>query len=96
MPKCYFLAHIDIVDEAEYKKYLDGTDSVFVKFQGKYLAVDTNPETLEGEPACGRTVIIEFPDEVELRRWYDSPEYQCILRHRLKAARCTATIVHGL
>lgn len=96
MPKCYFLAHIDIVNEAEYKKYLDGTDEVLAKFKGKYLAVDKNPETLEGERAAGRTVIIEFPDEAELRRWYDSPEYQEILRHRLKAARCHAMIVHGL
>lgn len=92
---CYFVARILIHDEAEYGKYLEQADEVFSRFSGKYLAVDKSPATLEGEPVAGRVVIIEFPDEAELRSWYNSPEYQGILKHRLKAAECSTLLVRG-
>jgi uncharacterized protein (DUF1330 family) len=93
---CYFVARIKISDEEEYGRYLEHADEVFSKFSGRYLAVDKSPETLEGETEQGRVVIIEFPDESELKRWYYSPEYQEILKHRLKAAECETAIVKGL
>lgn len=92
---CYFLAHIDIHDEEEYQKYLKDVDEVFSKFNGTYLAVDANPTTLEGVWSYSRVVLIRFDSESELRRWYESPEYQLILKHRLKAANCDSIIVHG-
>lgn len=94
--RCFFFARIDILNEEEYKKYLDVTDAVFAKFKGKYLAMDDAPEALEGNAGSGRVVLIEFTDERELRRWYDSTEYQGILKHRLTAADCKAMLVHGL
>lgn len=93
---CYFVAQIRINDMEEYQKYLDGTDEVFSKYKGKYLAVDGTPEVLEGTWSYGRIVIIEFPDEAELKRWYESPEYRAIARHRLKAAKCDTLVVKGL
>lgn len=93
---CYFIAQIQIDDPEEYQKYLAGIDEVFSKFKGKYLALDVNPEVLEGNWPYGRIALIEFENEGELKRWYESPEYQAILRHRLKAARCDTILVKGL
>lgn len=93
---CYFIARIQIQDAEEYQKYLEQTDQVFAKYEGTYLAVDENPAVLEGECAEGRVVIIRFPTEAACMRWYQSPEYQTILRHRLKAARCDTLLVKGL
>ena len=45
----YFLANIRINDEQEYQRYLDRADDVFSNYKGSYLAVDKNPEVLEGE-----------------------------------------------
>lgn len=92
---CYFIARIDIHDDREYEKYLAGVDEVFAKFHGKYLAADSLPEPLEGDPAPGRIVLIEFPSREELLRWYRSEEYQRILKHRLAAASCEAVIARG-
>ena len=92
---CYFIARIQIHDEAEYTRYLAQCDEVFARFNGRYLAVDEAPVALEGEPDVGRMVVIEFPDEASFHAWYDSPEYQAILRHRLSGARCTASLVRG-
>ncbi len=37
--------------------------------------------------------MIEFPNEEEFRRWYESPEYQAIVTHRLKGAKCDTLLV---
>ena len=92
---CYFVARIRIHDEAEYNRYLGQCDEVFARFNGRYLAVDRSPVLLEGSPEEGRMVLIEFPDEAAFREWYDSPEYQDILAHRLAGADCTSVLVHG-
>ena len=93
---CYFVAHIDVRNAEEYRRYLDGADAVFSRYGGRYLAVDTSPEVLEGAPPAGRTVLIEFPSREELLRWYHSEDYQHLLRHRLAAADCHSLLVEGL
>jgi uncharacterized protein (DUF1330 family) len=92
---CYFVARIEIHDPVEYSRYLDACDEVFARFNGRYLAVDPAPIPLEGAPEAGRMVIIEFPDESSFHRWYESKEYQVILKHRLAGAHCTASLVRG-
>jgi hypothetical protein len=49
----------------------------------------------EGEWPWTRTVLLKFPDEAALQRWYGSPEYQTILPHRLKAANASIAVVKG-
>lgn len=93
---CYFLAQIVINDQEEYQKYIEKAVDIFSRYKGKYLAVDDNPEFLEGNGESRRIVLIQFPDEYELKRWYNSEEYQRILKHRLKAADCTTFLVNGL
>ncbi len=89
----YFIANIKIRDEDEYQKYLINVDNIFCKFNGKYLAVDKNPEILEGNWNYSRTVLIEFPDKESLKKWYYSSEYQEILKFRLTGADCDTIIV---
>lgn len=90
---CYFIAQIDIRDPGAYQAYLDGVDRVVESYGGLYLAVDDAPIPLEGDWGPGRVVIIGFPDYEQARRWYVSPEYQALLRHRLGAAECRAMFV---
>lgn len=92
----YFIAQVRINDEDEYQKYLDGCDEIFAKYKGEYLAVDNNPTVLEGEWSYTRMIVIRFPSEDELRRWYQSSEYQNLLQYRLNAAKCDTLLVKGL
>ncbi len=92
---CYFTALINIHNPDRYKQYLEGYDEIFYKYNGKVLAVDEKPGLLEGSWPSKRTVIIEFPDEVELRRWYESEEYQFIASHRKAASTSSIAIIHG-
>jgi uncharacterized protein (DUF1330 family) len=91
----YFVAHIGINDFEGYEKYLARCDEVFAHYGGEYLAVDDNPDVLEGDWSYTKTVLIRFPDEVEFRRWYESPEYQNILKYRLRAGKCDTVLVKG-
>ncbi len=61
----------------------------------KPLAVYGTQHVLEGDGPQG-VVLLEFPDAAKARAWYDSPDYQAALAHRLKGARYRALLVEGL
>lgn len=92
----YFIANIKIHDAQEYEKYLNGCDEVFAKYKGEYLAVDESPVVLEGEWNYTKVVLIRFANDADLRQWYESDEYQQILKHRLSGATCDTVVAHGI
>jgi uncharacterized protein (DUF1330 family) len=91
----YFVALIDIHDPQRYDEYLAGYDEIFARYKGQVIAVEDNPRALEGKWPAGRTVLIRFPDDRELRRWYESPEYQELAAHRRAASVAQIAIVSG-
>ena len=91
----YFVAQIKINDSSEYQKYIDESEAVFSKFKGEYLAVDNEPEVLEGDWNYTRNVIIRFDNKEDFKDWYYSEEYQRILKYRLAAAVCDTVLVKG-
>jgi uncharacterized protein (DUF1330 family) len=90
---CYFIAQISVRDRDEYRKYLDGFDEIFARYKGIVVAVDERPTVLEGAWPFGRTVLIRFPDEEEARRWYDSPEYRELVKHRHRSSEANIVLV---
>ena len=91
----YFIAQINIHDNAEYEKYLAGFDEVFARYRGEVIAVDDNVRVLEGDWPYGRTVLIRFPDEDALLDWYESPEYQELARYRRRGSMANIVAVVG-
>jgi len=91
----YFMASIRIRDDREYQKYLDRADEVFARYKGTYLAVDNEPQVLEGDWDFHRAVLIRFESREDFKAWYDSPDYQDILKYRLHAADCDTILVRG-
>lgn len=92
----YLIAQITIEDRAEYKKYEAGFVEVFQQHNGRVLSVSEEPEVLEGNWACTRTVLLQFPDREQAMAWYESPEYQAIIVHRLAASSGNVIIVDQL
>lgn len=90
---CYFIAQINIHDRDEYQKYLNGYDEIFEKYKGIVITADENPEILEGEWPFERTVLIRFPNEDEARRWYESPEYQELVKHRHRSSEANIILL---
>jgi len=91
----YFIAQIRIKNEREYQKYTDKAGAVIKRYNGKYLAVDNNPIILEGSWKYTRTVLIAFERKNDFDAWYDSDDYQTILKYRLEAADCDTILVKG-
>jgi len=91
----YLIAKIEIDDREEYAKYEAGFIDIFMKYKGKMLAVDEDPEVLEGEWPATRTVLVEFPDSKAAHDWYDSEEYQTLAQHRFKASDGNIIMIKG-
>ena len=92
----YFIASLKIKDEAGYQDYCQAMHGDMASFSGKYLALDSQPEVLEGQWNYTRCVLIEFESEAALRHWYDSPEYQAIIDLRKNSTDGDIIIAHGV
>lgn len=91
----YFVVNIKINDQLEYQKYINKADEVFSKFNGRYVVVDDNPKILEGNWDYSRIVIIEFETETDFDNWYNSTEYQEILKYRIRASQSDGILAKG-
>ena len=91
----YFVVNIKINNQLEYQKYINKADEVFSKFNGKYLAVHDKPKILEGNWDYSRVVIIEFETEEDFNHWYNSKEYQEILKYRIAASTSDGILIKG-
>jgi len=54
-----------------------------------------NMAPLEGDPPDG-VIMLEFPSVAAAEAWYQDPDYQAALPHRLKSSSFRAFIVSGL
>jgi uncharacterized protein (DUF1330 family) len=92
----YIVARITINDRERYAQYEAGFLEIFAAYKGRLLAVDDNPEVLEGDWRCTRTVIAEFPNHEEALAWYRSDDYQTLAEHRFAASDGEIALLSGL
>jgi uncharacterized protein (DUF1330 family) len=92
----YILAQLRFTDLPSYRRYQAALPAVFDKFQGKVLAADEAPVSLEGALNQDKVVILEFPDESEALRFAKSPEYRAISVDRHKGAESIFALIKGI
>jgi uncharacterized protein (DUF1330 family) len=95
MAKGYWIARVDVRDQGEYKKYVEGTAVAFAKYGAKFLARGGRSEAMEGVSRA-RNVIIEFESVERAVECYRSPEYQAARAFRAPAADGEIVIVEGV
>lgn len=91
----YIIGQVTVHDLTEYSKYLAGIGNTFAPFEGRVLVAADEVEVVEGKWPKARTVVLEFPSMDHARRWYNSPAYQGIIQHRLKAATSNLILTEG-
>ena len=91
----YARAFVEINDREHYAKYEAGFMEALVPFGAEILAVDEDPNVLEGEAPKGRIVLIRFPSAEKLDTWYNSDAYQAILPFRKAASNGHVISVKG-
>ncbi len=89
----YVINNMRIHDREAYDRYVRAFLPLFLKHGGEVLALQDDPQPLEGAWPFARTVILRMPSEEALRAWYESPEYQPLMRQRLAAAECHIVVL---
>ncbi len=92
----YWVAHVNITDPETYKNYSDRAPAALLKYGGKFLARGGRHETLEGDAAQTRVVVLEFESLERALECYHSPEYQEAKTFREGAADIHLAIVESL
>ena len=92
----YFIAQLKIHNQQLYLEYLKELKSYFDNYSGRYLVSSDNPVILEGNWNYNRLVLLEFPNQEELDRWYYSPEYQSTIKLRHDSSEADVIVVDGL
>ncbi len=95
MPKGYVIVTEAIHDAAGMAAYGRAAAPSFPESGAKVVAVDAQPQVLEGEWHGNQTVVLEFESVEAARKWYDSPAYQAAKVLRQAAAECNAVILSG-
>lgn len=75
----------ETIDPAEMSIY-GGMASATLASHPVTLLSRYHPMTVLEGPDAEAVLIVSFPDAAAARKWYDSPEYQGALQHRLKGA----------
>jgi uncharacterized protein (DUF1330 family) len=91
----YVIADVDVTNPAGYEPYRPLAAASIARFGGRFIVRGGAADLLEGAPAPGRTVVIEFPDADTAKRWYFSDEYQQALKIRQANSTARVILVEG-
>jgi len=93
--KAYILVQVDVSNPQQYGEYTKLSPGIIEKFGGRFLARGGRTATLEGPPARGRVVVIEFPSFERAQEFYNSPDYVAARKLRAGAASAQFVLVEG-
>jgi uncharacterized protein (DUF1330 family) len=92
----YLIAAITAVTDPErFAVYRRGVGATIAAYGGTYVTGRGTPERLEGEWQPLGITVVEFESAARIREWYESAEYQELLRMRKGAASVGIVIVEG-
>ncbi len=92
----YLISQVEVVDETLAGLYRELAALSIEKFSGKYIVRGADAVSLEGKSTGRKIVIVEFPSEQQLIKWYNSDEYSQALRYREKALVRDLFYVEGI
>ena len=90
-----FDLNIEVKDPVKFAEYREKAAPLIKKFGGRYIIRGGDLRRLEGNPPLNRLVALEFPTVEVAQRFYDSAEYQPILKLRLDSTRSDTVLAEG-
>lgn len=93
----YALIELEVENLDAMKPYIEAVPATIAAHGGKYLVSAGNTEVAEGN--LGQypvKVVLEFASAAAAKGWYNSPEYQAILPHRMKNSKCNFVWAEGV
>jgi uncharacterized protein (DUF1330 family) len=92
----YMIVEAVITDLARFREYAERNPELVARHGGRYLAMRTASEALEGDWEGVRVVLSEWPDMDAARRYWNSPEYAVLKALRQGTGRFRVMLVDGL
>lgn len=92
----YVIVEIEVIDPVGYETYRKLAGASLAAYGGRFLVRGGVTETLEGDWQPKRLVVLEFESGDQVRRWYNSPEYQEAKAIRERTANTTMVVAEGL
>jgi uncharacterized protein (DUF1330 family) len=92
---CYFLAVVDKHDPARYADYSKVNRAIVSGLDAKVHAVTDEINTQEGDFDATSVVLLEFPDDAEFRKWWESEEYAAVKPIRLESSTLRFAVTFG-
>lgn len=94
MAKGYWIARLNVDDQAAYASYRALNAVAFAKFGGRFI-VRGGPYMLAKGEGREHNVVIEFPSGDAARACFASPEYQAALKYLAGAGPTDLVIIDG-
>jgi uncharacterized protein (DUF1330 family) len=91
----YIIADVTVTNDTQYAEYRQWSTAAMQAYAAKVLVRGGDPQTLEGDWAPTRIVVLEFPDAERARAFNDSPEYGRAREARRGAAIMRMVLVQG-
>jgi len=92
----YVIVEIQVHDPVKFEEYKKQAPASIAAYGGKYLARGGAVETLDGNWAPERVVLLEFPSMERAREWYNSEQYAGAIQLRHASATSQFILVEGL
>ena len=93
----YIISEVsEVVDPVVMERYRALAEVTIKQYGGRYLVRGGEWESLEGEWALERTIVVEFPSWERAKAWYRSPEYATALELSRVALKRKMLMVNGV
>jgi uncharacterized protein (DUF1330 family) len=92
---CYFLAVVDKHDRQRYLDYSKANVQLLSGVDVKVLAATDDIKVQEGEFDATTVVLLEFADDREFRKWFDSEQYAAVKPIRLESSTAKFAVTFG-
>ena len=82
----FVVVHSIINDPEKMKVYGGSAQPIVAAHGGEFYLRGKVNSVLTGEHRHQNTLVIKFPDQAAIQKWYNSPEYQALIPNRDEAA----------
>ena len=92
----FVIVEIEVHDPEAYENYKSLVPASVEAYGGRFIARGGATESLEGDWAPERIVVLEFPSLERARQWWASPEYSDAKAIRMRAAQTRMIATEGV
>lgn len=92
----YVIVDIDVHDAEGYEEYKKLAPAAVELYGGRYIARGGKTETLEGDWAPKRLVILQFESSEQAKKWLNSDEYRLPRAMRHKTTTSQMVVIEGI